>query len=141
MKKLNMNILTGNLKQGKRGIKSLTLSIAVLMLVVGTGAFAGDSMHKQRAREVEMNLAKNQAINNGVKLISSEEAKQVALSAAGIKESDVKYFKIKLDREDDYRSVFYVYEVEFAHDGLEYEFDIDATNKRILKSDVDSWFD
>ncbi len=115
--------------------------IAVLMLVVGTGAFAGDSMHKQRAREVEMNLAKNQAINNGVKLISSEEAKQVALSAAGIKESDVKYFKIKLDREDDYRSVFYVYEVEFAHDGLEYEFDIDATNKRILKSDVDSWFD
>jgi hypothetical protein len=95
MKKLNMNILTGNLKQGKRGIKSLTLSIAVLMLVVGTGAFAGDSMHKQRAREVEMNLAKNQAINNGVKLISSEEAKQVALSAAGIKESDVKYFKLR----------------------------------------------
>ena len=141
MKKLNVNILKENLKQGKKGIKTLLLSTAVLMMLVGTGVFAGDSLHKKRAREAEINLIQKQAISNGVKLISPEEAKQVALSAVEIKESEVKYFKIQLDQEDDYRPALYVYEVEFVHDGLEYEFDIDAANKKILKSDVDSWFD
>ena len=141
MKKLNVNILKENLNQGKKGIKTLLLSTAVLMMLVGTGAFASDSLHKKRAREVEMNLIQNQAINNGIKLISPEEAKQTALSAVGIKESEVKYFKIKLDQEDDYRPALYVYEVEFVHDGLEYEFDIYAAKKKSLKSDVDSWFD
>ncbi|BBA50761.1 PepSY domain-containing protein [Fusobacterium varium] len=141
MKKLNVNILKENLKQGKKGIKTLLLSTAVLMMLVGTGVFAGDSLHKKRAREAEINLIQKQAISNGIKLISPEEAKQAALSAVGIKESEVKYFKIKLDQEDDYRPALYVYEVEFVHDGLEYEFDIDAANKKILKSDVDSWFD
>lgn len=141
MKKLNMNILKENLKQGKRGIKTLILSTAVLMMLVGTGAFAGDSLHKKRAREAEMNLIQKQAVSNGVKLISPEEAKQIAFEAVGIKESDIRRLKIKLDLEDDYRPVLYVYEVEFVYDGLEYEFDIDASNKKILKSDVDSWFD
>ena len=60
MKKLNVNILKENLNQGKKGIKTLLLSTAVLMMLVGTGAFASDSLHKKRAREVEMNLIQNQ---------------------------------------------------------------------------------
>ena len=70
-----------------------------------------------------------------------EEAKDTALNAAGVNEKEIKYLKIKLDREDDYNPAVYIYEVEFLHDGLEYEFEINGENKDILKSDVDSWLD
>jgi uncharacterized membrane protein YkoI len=80
-------------------------------------------------------------LNNNVVIIKDHSGVEKIVMGRGLAYKKGIGVKIKLDREDDYRSVFYVYEVEFAHDGLEYEFDIDATNKRILKSDVDSWFD
>lgn len=99
------------------------------------------SLKKKKAREAETRIVLNQAEKNGVKLISMEEAKDTALNAAGVNEKEIKYLKIKLDREDDYNPAVYIYEVEFLHDGLEYEFEINGENKDILKSDVDSWLD
>lgn len=122
-------------------MKKLIMSMTVLMMVIGTGAFAKDFSNKQRAREAEIRILQNQAVSEGVKLITPEEAKEAAFAAAGINGAQVKRVKVKLDREDDYRPALYIYEVEFKHDGLEYEFDIDAVNKRILDSDVDSWYD
>lgn len=122
-------------------MKKMILTVSIFMMIIGTGAFAIDLPGKQRAREAEMRILQNQAVSEGVKLITPEEAKATALAAAGIKPEEVKYVKVKLDREDDYRPALYIYEIEFKHDGLEYEFEIDATDKRILDSDVDSRFD
>ena len=114
------------------------------MMLMGTAAFGIDrfeSKKEKKARETETRIVLNQAEKNGVKLISMEEAKDTALNAAGVNEKEIKYLKIKLDREDDYNPAVYIYEVEFLHDGLEYEFEINGENKDILKSDVDSWLD
>ena len=52
---------------------------------------------------------------------------------AGIKEKDIRYIKATLDH-DDGRAV---YEIEFRHDGTEYEYKIDAETGKILDKDVD----
>lgn len=130
-------------KYGKKLIMGLGLS--AFILGIGENTFA-DSLQERRAKEVEQRLILNQATNNGLKLINSEEAKNIAIKTAGIDPAQVQYTKIKLEQEDDYRKatnklITYVYEVEFLHDGLEYEFDIDAETSQILKSKVDSWLD
>lgn len=124
--------------------RKITVSAAAVMMLMGTAAFGIDrfeSKKEKKARETETRIVLNQAEKNGVKLISMKEAKDTALNAAGVNEKEIKYLKIKLDREDDYNPAVYIYEVEFLHDGLEYEFEINGENKDILKSDVDSWLD
>lgn len=65
--------------------------------------------------------------------ISEEEAKLIALSDAGFSEAQVKWLKVKLEREDG----VLVYEVDFEKDRTEYDYEIDAIKGTIIKSDVD----
>lgn len=69
-------------------------------------------------------------------VIGKEKAKAIALSHAGLSESQVYKLKCELDRDDGK----VLYEVEFKADGYEYEYDIDAANGDILKWDKD-WDD
>ncbi|MBQ6374696.1 MAG: PepSY domain-containing protein, partial [Clostridia bacterium] len=57
----------------------------------------------------------------------------IALAHAGLRAEDVTFRKVKLDRDDGRR----VFEIEFVNNGMEYDFDIDATSGRILDFDVD----
>lgn len=67
-------------------------------------------------------------------LISKEKAKEIALDHAGYKESEVRFVKAKLDRDDGR----YEYEIEFRADGnLEYDYSINAVNGKILEFDHD----
>lgn len=137
MKKMNVKNI------GKKLVMSLGLS--VFMLGIGGETFA-DSLKERKAKEIEQRLILNQVANSGLKLISSEEAKNIAMKTAEVNPKEVQYIKAKLEQEDDYRrktgkNVQYVYEVEFLYDGFEYEFDIDAETKQVLKSKVDSWAD
>lgn len=114
------------------------------IMMIGTSVFAVDrfeSKKEKKAREIETKMMTEQAEQRGVRLIGLEKAKNTALKAAGINENEIKYYKIKLDREDDVNPALYVYEIEFIHEGLEYEFEINGENSEILKSDVDSWLD
>ena len=61
-------------------------------------------------------------------IISVDEAKQIALKKAGLKASDVRFIKAKLEREDGIQ----VYEIEFIKGFYEYEFEINASNGKIL---------
>ena len=61
--------------------------------------------------------------------ISRDKAKEIALTKAGLKEEDVKFVKVELDRE---RGTV-VYEVEFNHGLKEYNADIKADDGAILK--------
>lgn len=67
-------------------------------------------------------------------LISKERAKEIALEHAGYEESEVRFLKAKLDRDDGR----YEYEIEFRVDGnLEYDYSINAENGRIVEYDRD----
>lgn len=60
--------------------------------------------------------------------ISSEKAKQIALSHAGV--GSANFTKVQLDTEDGIR----VYEIEFKVGNVEYDYDIDASSGAIVSS-------
>ena len=61
--------------------------------------------------------------------ITADEAEQAALSHAGISSSDVSYITCELD----FDGGIMVYEVEFISGNTEYEYDINAIDKSVLK--------
>ena len=63
--------------------------------------------------------------------IGKEAAKAAALAHAGFSEAQVSRMKCELDREDGR----VVYEIEFKCDGMEYEYEIDASSGSVLKYD------
>ena len=63
--------------------------------------------------------------------IGKEAAKAAALAHAGLSESQVNRMKCELDREDGR----VVYEIEFKCDGMEYEYEIEASSGSVLKYD------
>ena len=63
--------------------------------------------------------------------IGKETAKAAALAHAGLSEAQVSRMKCELDREDGR----VVYEIEFKCDGMEYEYEIDASSGSVLKYD------
>ena len=69
--------------------------------------------------------------------ITEDEAKNIALEMAGLKESQVSYLRIHKDR-DDGRTV---YEGSFVSGELEYEFEINAADGRILDWERESIYD
>lgn len=70
----------------------------------------------------------NNSNNNINSCISSEEAKNIALTDAGFNDSDV----IFTDVEIDYYNGKLVYEIDFVNNLLEYEYKIDCTSKVII---------
>ncbi len=67
-------------------------------------------------------------------LIPEERAKEIALEHAGYEESEVRFVKANLERDDGR----YEYEIEFRADGnLEYDYTINAENGKIVEFDRD----
>ena len=60
--------------------------------------------------------------------IGEEKAKELALQKAGINADGVTFDRIELDRDDG----VWQYEVDFHHEGIEYDIDIKADNGEIL---------
>ena len=68
-------------------------------------------------------------VEEGNKFISKAKAKQIALSDAGLKDSEIRDYEIELDREQG----TYYYEINFEAGGFEYEYDIDANSGKIAR--------
>ncbi len=62
--------------------------------------------------------------------ITEEQAMESALKRAGLTRDQVSFVK-KIGLDYDYGRL--VYEIEFIHNGMEYEFDVDAENGTVLK--------
>ena len=62
-----------------------------------------------------------------------ENAKQIAVAHAGLSIEQVTFSKAELDEEDDIR----VYEIEFIHNGVEYEYTINACTGEIMDWEID----
>ena len=65
--------------------------------------------------------------------ITAEEAKQIALSHAGVAEADARAVQTELDFD---RGVE-VYEVEFSVGRVEYEYEINAETGEVIKAERD----
>ena len=66
--------------------------------------------------------------------ITEAQAKEIALTDAGVSEADVgDFIRIRPDRDDGYQ----IYEVEFYVGAAEYDYDIDASTGTILSRDYD----
>lgn len=131
--------LTNVKKPSNKLIKRLIAAAVALVLLAGAGVFAAEkleSAQEQKANQAKQAMVYNQAKEQGLSLITEEEAKQVALQTAGVEESQAKQLQVKLEEEDDLLNQF-IYEVEFDHNGLEYEILIDGVEKTVLQSEVE----
>lgn len=66
--------------------------------------------------------------------ISLDQAKKIALKHAGVSASEATFTKAKLDRDDGRLE----YDIEFVANGKKYEYEILASNGRIIKTEVES---
>ena len=62
--------------------------------------------------------------------ITQQEAKDTALREAGVSEADISYITVKQDWDDGTAR----YEVEFVAQGTEYDYELDATDGRVISS-------
>ena len=83
--------------------------------------------------ENPLGQSRGEIASGGAGYIGEAEAKSIALSAAGLSESQVGRMKVGFEREDGKM----VYEVEFDAGRTEYEYEIDAVGGAILKANVD----
>ena len=66
-------------------------------------------------------------------ILSQEEARAIALAHAGVSQADALGLRVKLEWDDGIQ----VYEVEFRSGGMEYEYNVRASDGAILDSDWD----
>ena len=84
---------------------------------------------REKSFEVRATARPSQSVN----YIGVDQAKNAALSDAGLSASDVSFAKAKLEKDDGMRK----YEIEFRKDGTEYEYEIDADTGAILERDIE----
>ena len=65
--------------------------------------------------------------------ITQDEALEIARKDAGVAKSDIR----KLEVERDFDDGIWIYEIEFKAGRLEYEYEIAASNGKILKKEID----
>ena len=89
---------------------------------------------KEEKKEEAKQETGSNAVKEEIKQITLEEAKNKALTDAGLKAAEVTFTKEKADTEDGVP----VYEVEFFKDNTEYDYEINAYSGEILKFDYDA---
>lgn len=70
----------------------------------------------------------NTSVNNQENYITELEAKEIALTHAGVKEADTKYLTVKFE----YDNGVAEYEIEWDVERVEYEYEINATTGDII---------
>ena len=77
------------------------------------------------------------SLNNVTASISLDEAKNIAVTNAGVDINSVKFTREELDHDNH----TLVYELEFFYNNIEYDYEINATTGDIISYDKDSIYD
>ena len=91
-------------------------------------AVTGDILHVQKPAQQAAYSSTNSS--SSTKQLTKAEAKAIAFKHAGVKESEVRDLEVELDKDD---GVLH-FDVDFEKDGYDYDYEIDATSGKILKS-------
>ena len=113
----------------KRKILLITLVSILSITLIGCGNTKTDNTTNNTNNNV------NNTNNN--KYISEAKAKEKALSDANLKENEVSELSVELDYNDDDNNGNTIYEVSFKNGQQEFDYDIDATNGKILNKNVE----
>ena len=92
-------------------------------------AVTGEILHVQKPVKETSSTATTTSASS-TKQLTKAEAKSIALKHAGVKESEVRDLEVELDKDDGTLH----YDVDFEKDGYDYDYEIDATSGKILKS-------
>ena len=84
--------------------------------------------------DTEYNDTTQPPVSDANNYIGQEKAKSIALTHAGVKESDTAYIICKLDNDDG----FMEYDVEFYVGNMEYDYEINAKTGDVLSYDNDT---
>lgn len=98
--------------------------------VQGSGSVGNNDISGTSQAGVSQHAAAGSAtmVNGG---ITEQEAKNIAAGNAGVTEEQIQYITVKQDWDDDRAR----YEVEFTAAGVEYDYELDASDGRILSAD------
>lgn len=103
-------------------MKHKTLIIIIAAIIIAAIGFGAGLAIKNV-------MAKNDTVN-----ISAEKAKSIALSNAGVSESNATFTKVELDRDDNRPN----YDIEFFTSTNEYDFDINADTGEVQDKSSES---
>lgn len=92
-----------------------------------------ESREKRTQYQTNQTVGNQEAANQGTN-ITEVKAKEIAVAHAGLSGKTVKFDKVELDTDDGLT----VYEIEFYHDGMEYNYEINAANGTILEYEIDN---
>ena len=101
--------------------------------ILGTKEEADDDTHRAETKEQNPPIEAKLITESGSE-ISLDEAKEIALSYAGVKSEEAVFTKAKLDYDDGRAE----YELEFIVGNTEYEYDIDASTGEVISSSVET---
>ena len=104
-------------------MKKILLTLLILSMALLAGCAANRNEQKPVENQTEIGTQENQD-----EKLTAEAAQLRALSHAELKAEDVTGLRSEYDREDN------VYEVEFDHNGWEYEYKIHAVSGAVLSS-------
>lgn len=106
-------------------------------LLAGCGSRGGESARSaQDASTPQLSLQgssseENLSTSSQTTYIGEDRAAAIALQDAGIAEEDTAYLRVHLDRDDG----FVYYDVDFASQGMEYDYEVQASDGAILKAE------
>ena len=96
---------------------------------------AQNTQNTQNAQGTQ-NVQNAQGIQNS-NSITEADAKNIALSNAGVSETDIIYITVKQDWDDGRAE----YEVDFIAGGMEYEYEIDAASGNVISWEAEYVYD
>jgi len=127
----------------KRKIAALIIGMILMLGTVGcttaqkdkasTASDAAAASSGTTAASDTAAASDTQAAVDSETAITEEEAKEIALTHAGLAEADVTFIKSGLEIDDGRK----LYEVEFYSGNTEYDYDVDAASGEILSFDSD----
>jgi len=113
-------------------MKKAFIALAVVLIAVTgiTAVILAAAGIKEVATELKQTFSSYDE-NERMLEITEDEAKKIALEKAGVREADVRFFRIEFDVD----KVELHYNIEFEADGYEYDIEVSAENGSILSFD------
>ncbi|HIV26289.1 MAG TPA: PepSY domain-containing protein [Candidatus Scatomonas pullistercoris] len=132
---LSVGLLAGCGVQGNEGSQS---ALAQSIVQEQNGQTSQDSVSAQSSRDTAQATPTSDASSQADTVQSGDigeaQATAIALADAGLSEEDVLYLRAHLDRDDG----FIYYDVDFASaEGVEYDYEIQASDGAVLKAERD----